>query len=247
MKSAIVLAAAVLAAAAALGAETVDDVIAQNLRARGGLEKLKSIQSVRMTGTLSFGTGTEAGISMVFRRPKMVRTEYTIRGRTAIQAYDGKVAWEIMPFSGKTGAERMTGEDEASMEDEADVEGDLVDWKAKGLDVELLGRETVDGVACWKLRIRKKSGASKTMWLDAATALEIREESERNVQGRPEVWVTTLSDYRDVGGRKVPFVTESRPKEGTGSQKITFASVEFDVPIDPALFRMPAATPVPIR
>lgn len=251
MKGGIVLSAALVAAATVLGAETVDEVVAKNLQARGGLEKLKSIQSVRMSGTLTLGPGTEAGISMEFRRPRMVRTEYTLQGRTAVQAYDGRVAWQVMPSSGKVEAELMTGEDLTSMEEQADVEGELVDWKAKGLAVELLGRETVDGVDAWKLRITKKSGASKTMWLDAATFLEAREESERTVQGKPAAWVTTLSDYRDVGGRKVPFVTESRPKEGTGSQKITLQTVEFDAPIDPALFRMPepkpAATSAPSR
>lgn len=251
MKPGIVLAAAFLAAAPAPWAETVEQIVSKNLQARGGLEKLKSIQSVRMSGTLTLGPGTEAGISMEFRRPRMIRTEYTLQGKTAVQAYDGRVAWQVMPFSGKLEPELMTGEDLTSMEEQADVEGELVDWKAKGLAVELLGRETVDGVDAWKLRITKKSGASKTMWLDAATFLEAREESERTVQGKPAVWVTTLSDYRDVGGRKVPFVTESRPKEGAGSQKITLKTVEFDVPIDPALFRLPeskpAATPASSR
>jgi outer membrane lipoprotein-sorting protein len=251
MKPGIVLAAALVAGASALGAETVDQVVAKNLDARGGVEKLTSIQSVRMSGTLTLGPGTQAGISMEFRRPKMVRTEYALQGKTAVQAYDGRVAWQIMPFSGRVEAEVMTGEDVTSMEEQADVEGELVGWKAKGLTVELLGRETVDGIDAWKLRITKKSGAVKTMWLDAATYLESREESERTIQGKPAVWVTTLSDYRDVGGRKVPFATESRPKEGTGSQKITLSTVEFDVPIDPAVFRMPepkpAATPAPAR
>jgi len=181
----------------------------------------------------------------------MVRTEYTLQGKTAIQAFDGRVAWQVMPFSGKTEAELMTGEDRSSMEEQADVEGELVNWRAKGLAVELVGRETVGGVDAWKLRITRKSGAVKTMWLDATTYLEMREESVRSVEGKPVVWVTTLSDYRDVGGRKVPFVTESRPQEGGGSQKISLTSVEFDVPIDPALFRMPdpkpAPAPVPVR
>jgi hypothetical protein len=243
MKPGIVLAAALLAAGPAPWAETVDQVVAKNLKARGGVERLKSIQSVRMSGTLTLGSGTEARISMEFLRPAMVRTEYTLRGMTAIQAFDGRVAWQVVPFSGKTEAQLMTGEDRASMEDQADVEGELVDWKAKGLTVDLVGRETVGGVDAWKLRITREGRAVKTMWLDAASYLEAREESERTVDGKPEVWVTTLSDYRDVAGRMVPFVTESRPRDGTGSQRITLATVEFDVPIDAARFRMPEPKP----
>jgi len=249
MKPGIVLAAAVLAAAPPLVGQTLDEIVAKNLEARGGLEKLTSIQSVRMIGTLAVGPGKQAGISMEFRRPKMVRTEYTIQGRTAVQAYDGRIAWQIMPFEGKSEAERMSGDEAKVMEEQADVEGELVGWKAKGLAVEVLGRETVDGVDAWKLRISKAGGAQKTMWLDAATFLEVREETGRKVQGKDVVYVTTLSDYRDVGGRKVPFVTESRAKDGSGSQKITLATVEFDVPIEPSHFRMPepkpAAAPAP--
>jgi outer membrane lipoprotein-sorting protein len=243
MKPGIVLAAALLAAAPPLVGQTLDEIVAKNLQARGGLEKLTSIQSVRMSGTLTLGPGRQAGISMEFRRPKMVRTEYMIQGRTAVQAYDGRTAWQIMPFEGKTEAERMTGDDAKSMEEQADVEGELVGWRGKGLAVELLGRETVDGVDAWKLRISRKSGDAKTMWLDAATFLEFREESERKVQGKDVVYVTTLSDYRDVGGRKVPFVTESRAKDGSGRQTITLVTVEFDVPIEPSLFRMPEPKP----
>jgi len=39
-----------------VSAQTVDEIIAKNIQARGGLEKIKSLQSLRVSGKLSFGS-----------------------------------------------------------------------------------------------------------------------------------------------------------------------------------------------
>lgn len=243
MKPRIALLAALLLGTAAASAQTLDEIVARNLEARGGKEKLKAIQSARMTGTMTMGQGMEAAMVIEFRRPKMVRQEFTLQGMTGVTAYDGKIGWQIMPFMGKKDPEPMSADDLKEMEDQADIEGDLVDWKEKGSKVELLGKEKVEGTDAWKLRVTLKGGTVKTEWLDADSFLEIREESKRKIQGNEMEFVTTLGDYKEVGGVMVPFSFQSKPKGGTGSQSVTFKTVEFDVPIDAARFKMPEPKP----
>ena len=54
------------------------------------------------------------------------------------------------------------------------LRGLLVDWKDKGHTVELAGRETLPGADAFKLVVKTKNGATRTIYLDASTYLERR-------------------------------------------------------------------------
>lgn len=249
MKTRPFLLAILLFSTGAVSAQTLDEIVARNNEARGGVAKIKAIQSARMTGTMTMGQGMEAAMVLEFKRPKMIRQEFTVQGMTAVTAYDGKSGWQVMPFMGKKEPEPMSADDLKEMEDQSDVEGDLVDWKEKGSRVELLGKDKVEGTDAWKLRVTLKSGTVKTLWLDTDSYLEIRGESKRKIQGNEIEIATTLGEYKEVGGLTVPFSMQVRPKGGTGGQTISLKTVEFNVPVDAARFRMPepkpAETPAP--
>src|SRR5512146_3468049 len=51
-----------LALAAAAQELTLDQIVAKNLQARGGLEKLKSVNSMRITGKMGLGNGMEVTV-----------------------------------------------------------------------------------------------------------------------------------------------------------------------------------------
>jgi hypothetical protein len=72
---------------------TVDEVIAKNVEARGGLAKIEAIKSLRATGKVVLGGGQfsiEAGFGLLQKRPGMMRSETTIQGLTAVEAFDGQ-------------------------------------------------------------------------------------------------------------------------------------------------------------
>ena len=71
-------------------AQTADEIIAKNVQARGGADKLKSVQSVKSTATMAMGPGMEAPGVLIQKRGNEARLEFTIQGLTAVQAYDGK-------------------------------------------------------------------------------------------------------------------------------------------------------------
>src|SRR4051812_43321982 len=74
--------------------ETADDIIARNIAARGGLEKIKSIQSMRTMGKLTIaGAGMDGKIVAQIRRPNMSRVDFTIGGMEGYRAYDGTMGW----------------------------------------------------------------------------------------------------------------------------------------------------------
>jgi outer membrane lipoprotein-sorting protein len=226
-----------------LSAQTVDDVIAKNIAARGGMDKLKSIKSIKTTATMTMGPGMEAPGVMVQKRPEMARLEFTIQGLTAVQAYDGSKAWQIMPFMGKKDPELMSGDETKEMEETADLDGPLVDYKTKGNTVELLGKEKIEGTDAYKLKVTLKNGDVQTEYIDADSFLEIKEETKRTVRGTEHEFESSIGDYKEVDGIIFPFAVESGMKGSDQKQKITISKIELNVPADDAMFKMPPPAP----
>jgi outer membrane lipoprotein-sorting protein len=226
-----------------LSAQTVDDIIAKNIQARGGMDKIKSVQTVRSTGTMSMGGGMEAPGSMIQKRPDMARLEFTVQGLTAIQAYDGKNAWQIMPFMGKKDPELMSADDKKDIEENADIDGPLVDYKSKGNKVELLGKEKVEGTDAYKLKLTLKNGDVITDYLDADSFLEIKQETKRMIRGSEQEVESSLGDYKEVNGLMFPFALENGIKGSQEKEKLTISKIELNVPLDEAIFKMPPPAP----
>jgi len=226
-----------------LYAQTVDDIIAKNIQARGGMDKLKSVKSVKATATMTMGPGMEAPFTLTQKRPEMARIEFVVQGLTGIQAYDGSKAWQVMPFMGKKDPELMSADETKEIEETADLDGPLVDYKAKGHKVELLGKEKIEGTDAYKLKITLKNGDVQTDYVDADSFLVIKEATTRMVRGSEQDIESSIGDYKDVDGIIFPFAIESGMKGSDQKQKITISKVELNVPADDSLFKMPPPAP----
>lgn len=226
----------------ALSAQTVDEIIAKHLDARGGLAKIKAVNTMKATGKMSMGP-MEAPITMTMKRPMMMKVEFTIQGLTGSQAFDGTNGWALMPFGGKKDPEPMTADDQKEFEEQADIDGPLVDYQAKGNKVELIGKEKVEGTDAYKLKITRKNGDVVTQYIDADNFLTIKEESKRTVRGTDMEFETAIGDYKEVSGIVMPFSMDSGVKGSEQHQKITIDKYEVNVPIEDAFFKMPPMAP----
>ena len=154
--SVMVLTGAAIFASAAF-AQTAEELVAKNIQAKGGLEKLKAIQSVRMSGTQD-NDGFKAAVTQENKRPDLVRETFALQGMTSVQAYDGASGWQVRPFGGRKDPELMGEEDLRSLLLDADFDGPLVDYKEKGNKIESLGHDIVDGDDAYKLKVTLKNG-----------------------------------------------------------------------------------------
>jgi outer membrane lipoprotein-sorting protein len=229
----------------AVWAQTADEIIAKNIQARGGPDKLKSVQSIKATATMAMGPGMEAPGVLIQKRGNLARLEFTVQGLTAVQAYDGKNAWQIMPFTGKKDPERMSADEAKEVEEMADIDGPLVDYKSKGNQVELLGKEKIEGTDAYKLKVSLKNGDVQTEYIDADSFLEIKEETKRTVRGSEQVVESAIGDYKEVDGIVFPFAVESGVKGSPEKQKLTITKMELNLPVDDSIFKMPAPAPAP--
>ena len=138
------LASALLAPSVA-SAETVDQIVARHLAARGGRQALAAVRTLRMTGHADAGPGRHAIVRREFARPDRIRTEFEFQGTTGVYVWNGKSGWQVSPLDGQFDVQPLSPEAAALSAEQADIEGPLVDWKAKGHSVELLGRAELPG------------------------------------------------------------------------------------------------------
>lgn len=230
-------------------AQTVDDVVRRYLDARGGIVKLRSVESLRLTGTLEM-PGVSAPFTLELKRPGKMRTEFTVEGQTGIRAWDGRVAWKRLPLPGE-GPRAMDPDEAAEARAEADVDlSPLVDYRAKGYSVELAGRDRLPGGDTWKLVVRGPDGPPRTLHLDARTHLTVQVVDRRDLDGREVEFVTEVGDYRSVSGLVFPHRMEVGPKGRPDRQRLVIRKIEVNPPLDDSRFAMPVRPPAgapPVR
>jgi hypothetical protein len=168
-----------------------------------------------------------------------VRTEATLQGMTAVQAFDGKEGWKISPFRGRKDPERMSADDLKELMEDAEMDGPLVDWKEKGSTIEYLGTEDVDGTQAYKIKVVRQNGDLNFVYLDPDHFLEIRILTQRIEQGALVETETDLGDYEKINGVFVPTSIEAGAKGDQDKQKIEIDKTEGNVPLDDAVFHFP--------
>jgi hypothetical protein len=219
--------------------QTAEELVAKNIQAHGGLEKMKAIQSVRMTGTQD-NDGFKAAVAQENKRPNLVRETFALQGMTSIQAYDGGSGWQVRPFGGRKDPELMGEEDLRSLLLDADFDGPLVDYKEKGNKIESLGHDIVDGDDAYKLKVTLKNGDILYYYLDPDTFLEIRKEIQLFLRGSVQEYVVNLGSYKPVNGVMFPFWSASGPKGQDPLPNTTFDKIEANVPLEDTKFAVPA-------
>ncbi len=223
--------------AAQSSSPSLDELVARNLRARGGVERLKAVKAMRMKGLMEAPNGTDVPTTIYMMRPNLIRQEATVDGRVAVQAFDGKRGWTLSPMMGNVPVEVPVGVAKR-MAEQADFDGPLVDLEAKGHRLELIGPDKVGDKPAIKVKLVKKSGEEQVVFFDASTGLEIMTQGEVEQNGRKLTVESRYSDFRAVDGVTMPFSVEVLVN-GQRQQMITLSSVEFPDRLDPDLFEMP--------
>jgi hypothetical protein len=220
------------------GAQTVDEIIAKNIQARGGIEKLKAVKTLRMTAKINQG-GFRATVVQENQRPNKVRQEFIIQGMAQVEAYDGKSAWQVSPFEGRKDPSLLSADDTKHLVEDADIDGQLVDYKNKDHRAELIGHDSVEGTDCYKIKLTMANGDARYYYIDTDSFLDLKVETERNIRGTVQYGETLLGDYEQVNGVYYPFSVDSGQKGSQFHTRVTIEKVEVNVPLDAARFAIP--------
>jgi hypothetical protein len=233
-----ILALLLLFSLVSLNAQSLDEILQKNYKARGGYDRIKSKKTVWMSSKMMMG-GMELPMVMMSKRPYIMRSEVSLQGQKIISVFDGTSGWMINPMMGSTDPVDLPSEQLKNVREQADVDGLLIDWKEKGSRVELVGKEDVEGADAYHIRITTKDTTVRHIYLDAETFLDIQQKGTYPAQGKEIEVTTSLGGYREVDGLMIPFSMEGKV-EGKTFQQVLVDSVKFDVPFADSLFARPA-------
>ncbi len=232
-------------------AEGLDVVVSKALLALGGAEHLRASQTRITYGKISFDGAGANPFTVEQRRPNRLHMEIFFPTGVLVRAYDGTTGWQASPFAASTEPAPMSPEDTKNIAEEAEFDDPLLDWKARGSQVELLGQEPFEGRTAYRIRVTAKSGLVQELLLDSETHMRVRWEGARQADGKEVVYLSSFKDYRTVGGLQFPFRIESQAKGNENHQEIVITRVELNTPIADARFALPktaekpAGTPKP--
>lgn len=231
-------------------AQTVDEIVARNLQAKGGVDLLRQTNSVKMTGSFKSFQPSETTMPMTTwaKRPNLVRQEAEVTllpGQAPpgmppgpmkiVRAADGTTVWMQQ---GPGPARALPAAQASQMMQDSEFDSVFVDYRTKGVTIDLVGTETLNGKTVYHLTVKKKNGPVQHYFLDAQTGLETKVGTEVSQGGSTAKVETELSDYREVEGRMVPFKTRQLVN-GELEAEMTIEHVEFNVPMPDTLFKMP--------
>lgn len=217
------------------GVPTAEEIIAKNIDAKGGAAKLKAIDSVRIMAAATV-QGTITPMVIELKRPNLRRQEVTINGKTIVQSFDGTNGWMLNPSIGDQPVQ-LPAPQTAAMKKEAEFDSPLLDYQSKGVKIDFVGNEDQDGRPSYHLKVTTADGAARDYYLDTQTNLEFRVDAAIMRNGASGTLSVAMSDYRDVGGVKMPFSLK-QSLNGQVVADLRVSTIEVNVPLDPSLFRL---------
>jgi outer membrane lipoprotein-sorting protein len=238
MKKTIALLSAILFLGALLPTQTLDEILARNYKSNGGLDKLKAVTAMKISGKIVIpAQGLEMPTVMWKKHPNKMRVETTFQDKKIVQAYDGRKAWWIMPFL-SADAQEMAQEQAEPFVEQADFENPLLVFKEKGYKLELLGKEDIEGTPVFKLKLTKTDGREIFFYLDADSGLELKSTLTTKTGETETLNEILYRDYKPVDGVMLPFTVENR-MNGKTEMQMTMESIEINPAMDDAMFAMP--------
>lgn len=231
-----ILTIAVVSTASAFAID-LDEVIAKATTARGGEKAIKSISSLVKEGTMSMAQGMELNFTETTKRPSKFRMDMSFQGMAITQAFDGTIAWAVNPMAG--GKPEKAGSDEVKkMAEQADMDGELIDWKKKGYKLELVGSEDIDGSTAYKIKSTKDDETS-FLYIDAVTWLLAKIDRKLSMMGQEADVEMVFSNYQDVNGVQMPMLMEIR-SDGQTMMSMSYSSIKANVDVPDARFAFPS-------
>jgi len=243
-------------------------IVEKNVAARGGLAAWRKVQTISLSGKIDAGSGSrptlparvgkgrrrqvtatdskpveqvQLPLLIEMKRSHKSRIELQFKGDTAIQVFDGAHGWKVRPFLNRHEVEPYTAEEMKAANAQAELDGPLVDYEAKGSKVELIGSEKVGDRDTYKLALTTKDGQVQHIWVDAQTYLEVKIDGfPRQLDGKLHPVEIYFSEYRPApGGIVVPYLYETKVEGVKQTEKIQIESVLVNPKLDDTLFAKP--------
>jgi hypothetical protein len=216
----------------ALQAQTADEVVAKHIKAMGGEDKIKSLTSVKRTGSMST-QGMDIPLVFTVSHLKGMRVDLEIMGTSNYQIMTPEKGYMFFPIQQMTEPKELDAETIKAGQSQLDLHGIFVDSKAKEATIEYVGKDKVDGAEADKIKVTKKGGKEVFYFIDAKTGYLLKTSRKGTAPDGSEIDdETTFSDFKqNADGYWFPYtITTTRGP-------MTFEKIESNIKIDENIFK----------
>ena len=212
-------------------AQTADEVIDKYVTALGGKEKILSLKSVKKVGSLNV-QGMDVSVTVTRVQGVGSRNDISVPGMgEGFQVVNPIKGWDFMPFMGQASPEEVSVDKLKSSFSLLDIQGSLVNYKEKGSQVEMSGKEKVENAECYKLKLTDKQGVISTLFIDSKSNYLVKSIITAKSSNGDINTELSFGDFKKTEeGYIFPF--SEVMERGT----IIFTSIETNKPVDEKIF-----------
>jgi len=212
-------------------AQTADEIVTKYIDAIGGAENWKKVNSIRTEGAMNV-MGNDVSITITKLQGKGMRQDIAVAGMTGYVIVTPASGTTFLPFQGQSDPQPMPADALKENQDQLDAQGVLLDYKTKGHTVELLGKETINGAECYKVKITLASGKVATGYFDTKTNYLVRYITKQHANGQEIEQIISFSNFQKLPEGIVVPMTISQQRGD-----ITVSKVEINKPVDESIFK----------
>ncbi len=200
-----------------------------------GFDKLQKVNTIIMTGHIT--KQDYMPMKIIKMRPDKYKMEFDIQDLTAYQSYDGKTAWMTAPWTGNAKPQIMNEDAAKDIKIKSDFDGVLYNCKDKKHIAELIGKESINNIEVYKIKLTLKEGGTEYYYIDTQYFILQKKTIIRISKGKEIEVASIYSDYRDIGGIKFPFISENF-MDGQPYSTIQYDTIELNKTVNETIFKI---------
>lgn len=199
-------------------AQTVDDIINKNIEAKGGLEKINSVNTLVFSGTAT-NRGSIIAIKLFYNHEKAMRTELSLGNTESYTILTRTEGWRFSNAD-TNGVVPLKDWEIADAAFQLDAHGVYIEYKKKGYDAEYMGKDTALGKQCDKIKLVKKGEGDKIYFFDDSHML-VKSIIQRMTATK--TYMTSTTYYLDYKKNEDGYLFSYTRK--VGNETVTFTDI----------------------
>ncbi|HJV89101.1 MAG TPA: hypothetical protein VJ623_02250 [Holophagaceae bacterium] len=214
-------------------------VVQRHLRVRGGVDRLRSVTSLRLSGQQLL-LPVEVGIPWRREelRPNRFREEITVQGMVEVHTFDGTAGWVLIPWSRERQAQPMPQE-QVEVLKEMDFEDPWLLAMDQRADLRYLGPSAFNRIPV--VGVARKLGPQDELvgWFDQEVGLEVARERIHRELGSEYKVRTEFQEWHTVKDIAFPFEIVHRAVGRGRRQKVILDRVDVNPMLPETRFGKP--------
>lgn len=234
MKRILILATLMLVAFVGTQAQTLEKVLEKHYDATGH-KKMADVETYQIKAKMSM-MGMDMPMDILVKKPNKFKVSIEMMGQKTVSVFDGEKGWMINPMMG-AGVHDLTGDQLKQAMAQADMEGELYNYAAKGHSAELIGKVNADGKEAYRIKLTDKNGQVKNYFIDANTYLVLKMKAKVEAMGQSVDIETKMLEYEKIDG--IQMAKKIEVVMPMGSQSVVMEEIKLNEKIDDSVFARP--------